>query len=172
MQGIIIYCQYSTGSNFAITSRPPQPFLFIKVSKDGKSDVKSQRLVKKHVMRDIANARRKNTNHGKKNLFQFPLWLPPTDELEMYQQRNAKLGAETALTQPEIYTSEDYSVALEDTWPTSRASQGIERMGAVRYNPFLAYPVSLDVGSRFLLDFSRNISLPALLTVDEADVVS
>jgi hypothetical protein len=48
---------------------------------DAKPDSATRNLVKRHVMRDIAKARRNDSTYGKRNQLQLPAFLAPTETL-------------------------------------------------------------------------------------------
>jgi len=112
-----------------------QSLLFIEVSATGKvRDKKDRHAIQKHVMRDAATERRRQTKlKREKN--------QECQELVSVPKRDPKQKPQIDEEAPELF------------FPSLDSSPPIGGFGAGRMNPFEQYPIQMDLEKLFLIDY-------------------
>lgn len=145
-----------------------------------------QSKIRKHVMKDIGKARRKETRRGKPLQFTLEVpdsledlcGLPVVEDLDLVEQPTQPRILEESVPPvnqnfPFIFNpgaSEDSvrpSIKPHATYPTHVISS-IERVWTGRMDPFINYPIEMDRRSLELIDHGKaNLSMPtSCLSID------
>ncbi|CAG8977240.1 hypothetical protein HYALB_00007936 [Hymenoscyphus albidus] len=119
-------------------SSSSKSFPFIVSTDQSKPDKKTRKLVKQHVMRDIALARRKGNKNFRSPHIQIPLVVPEINGGDWLP----------LASEPKIDNQEVNQIVERILAP----SPSLERLGAGIFDPILPYPIEMDHTSRGLID--------------------
>ncbi|KZF20166.1 hypothetical protein L228DRAFT_284902 [Xylona heveae TC161] len=163
-----------SGRNEAHTARHGQGrFTFVNTSNPKKPKDRSvQRVIRKHVMRDIGHARRRNGNYGRQNLLQIPTFLLSEDASNDFMNQLSEISnAGPVIPAPMVFEATPDSrpsnspVSEAEAASDSASVQVKEDQGLLAAcklspftspskafsDPFLSYPIEMDSRAHWLI---------------------
>ncbi|KAH7379864.1 hypothetical protein BKA64DRAFT_686501 [Cadophora sp. MPI-SDFR-AT-0126] len=158
---------------------PVQQFPFVALDPRTKPDPATRKLIRKHAIRNVANARRESKTFGKRNLLQYP----PCDVLQAQirpkNRDECGIAIENRESATSDFTREQWTQETEKhvqephentiisaARPFSEYNQSltIERLGAGRHDPFSTYPIQITSQRQQILD-SAPVFDPSISTL-------
>ncbi|KAH6715632.1 hypothetical protein BKA61DRAFT_605001 [Leptodontidium sp. MPI-SDFR-AT-0119] len=147
--------------------RQAERFPFVVTTSSAKPDLATRKMVRQYAIRGAAKARRESNTYGKRNMLQYPptpiLQAPMRSldkhDLDISTDRKECAASCVVLPQRTLEMHDDereihkhMTVSPLRAFFTHNNRPLIERLGAGRHDPFVAYPVEITEQRQRILD--------------------